>query len=80
LLPKALVATVTDQFGNPISGAVVSFSDGGAGGSFSANSITTKSTGAASVNYTTPGTPGSVTVTASVSGVSAAANFSVTVQ
>ncbi len=80
LLPKALVAKVTDQYGNLISGASVSFSDGGAGGSFSANPATTGKTGTASVSYTTPANPGSVTVNATLSGVSTPANFTVTAQ
>jgi hypothetical protein len=79
VLPKPLVAKVTDQYGNLIKGAVVTFSDGGAGGSFSANPITTLTPGTATVKYTTPAKAGSVTVSATVTGVSAAATFTVTV-
>src|SRR6476646_3404190 len=38
-LPAPLVARVTDQTGNPIAGAIVTFSDGGLGGTFSANPV-----------------------------------------
>jgi hypothetical protein len=79
LLPRALVAKVTDNFGNAISGASVSFSDGGAGGTFSANPVTTITAGTASVKYTTPATAGTVTVTATVTGISTTASFTVTV-
>jgi hypothetical protein len=80
LLPKALVAKVTDQYGNLISGASVSFSDGGAGGSFSANPATTGKTGTVSVNYTTPPAIGNVTISASVATVNTPATFTAVVQ
>jgi hypothetical protein len=79
-LAEALVAKVTDQYGNLIAGASVTFDDGGAGGSFSANPATTGTTGTASVNYTTPSNSGAVTVTATVAGVSVPATFLVTVR
>jgi len=79
-LPQALVVSVTDQFGNLIAGASVSFSDGGAGGSFSANPVITTKAGLASANYTTPPMPGNVTVSATVAGVSTPANFTLIVQ
>jgi adhesin/invasin len=79
-LPQALVAKVTDQYGNPVSGNSVTFSDGGAGGTFSANPVSTTSTGLASVSYTTSGNVGSVTVQAAATGVSATASFTVKVQ
>jgi hypothetical protein len=75
-----LVVSVTDQFGNLIAGASVSFSDGGAGGSFSANPVITTKAGLASANYTTPPMPGNVTVSATVAGVSTPANFTLIVQ
>jgi hypothetical protein len=79
-LPQALVAKVTDQYGNPVSGNSVTFSDGGAGGTFSANPVTTSSTGLASVSYTTSGNVGTVTIQAAATGVSATASFTITVQ
>ncbi len=78
-LPNALAVKVTDQYGNLITGVPVSFSDGGARGSFSANPVTTAKTGIASVIYTTPPATGPVMVSATVTGVSAAANFNITV-
>ena len=45
-LPQALTVLVTDQYGNPVSGNSVDFSDGGAGGTFSnSNPVTTGSDG-----------------------------------
>ena len=79
-LAQALVVKVKDQYGNAISGASVTFADGGAGGTFASNPVLTTSTGLASDNYITPPNAGTVTVQATVSGVSAAANFTVTVQ
>jgi acyl-coenzyme A thioesterase PaaI-like protein len=73
------VVKVTDQYGNVVPGVSVTFADGGAGGSFSANPVVTGSTGTASVNYTTPAKAGTVTVKATVSGVSTAASFTLTV-
>jgi len=78
-LPLALVAKVTDQYGNPVSGNSVTFSDGGAGGTFSANPVSTSSTGLASVTYTTSGNVGTVTVQAAATGVSTTASFTITV-
>jgi Bacterial Ig-like domain (group 1) len=79
LLAKALVVKVTDRYGNVVPGVSVAFADGGAGGSFSANPVVTGSTGTASVNYTTPAKAGTITIKATVSGVSTAASFTVTV-
>lgn len=79
-LSQPLVVKVTDQYGNTVPNAAVTFDDGGAGGSFSANPVSTASNGTASVNYTTPPATGTVTINATVSGVSGAAAFTVTVQ
>jgi protocatechuate 3,4-dioxygenase beta subunit len=76
-LAKSLVVRVADQYGNAIRGAVVQFSDNGAGGTFSATSVTTTSTGQAAVSYTTPSTSGTITIFASVSGVATPASFTV---
>ena len=79
LLAKPLVVKVTDQYGNVVPGVSVTFADGGAGGSFSANPAVTGSAGTASVNYTAPAKTGTITIRATVSGVSTAASFTVTV-
>jgi len=80
LLSKPLVVNVTDQYGNVVPGASVTYTDNGAGGSFYANPVVTNSSGNASVGYTTPLTPGTVSITASVTGVSNAAPFTENVQ
>jgi adhesin/invasin len=77
-LPQALTVQVTDQFGNKVSGAAVSYSDGRAGGNFSANPVDTDVTGTASVMYTAPATRGSVTIV--VSAGSASTSFTATIQ
>jgi hypothetical protein len=70
-LPTALsvLATVND---NPTAGVSVTFSDGGAGGSFGTPSSSTNSSGIASTTYTLPSSAKAVTVTASASGYSSA--------
>jgi hypothetical protein len=68
-LPAALVAQVVDPYGYGVPGVSVTFSDGGAGGAFSAASVITDSIGEASAVYTTPTNPGTVTITASTSGL-----------
>ena len=78
-LPQPLVVRVADQYGNVISGTSVSFTDGGAGGTFSSNPVVTGTAGTASVNYTTPAAAGTKTIEATVSGVSTAASFTVTI-
>jgi hypothetical protein len=77
LLAQPLVVEITDQYGNPVSGATVQFSDGGAGGSFAALTVVTDASGNASGVYTTPAIEGEITVQATVGGVSGAAVFSV---
>jgi protocatechuate 3,4-dioxygenase beta subunit len=67
---QSLVVTLADQYGNPVSGVSVSFSDNGAGGSFSANPVSSNSNGRATVNYTASTKAGNVSVTASATGVS----------
>jgi hypothetical protein len=76
-LPAALVVLVTDRFGNPFSGDNVTFSDGGAGGSFSGpNPLVTAANGTASQYYTLPPVGGeTVTITATAAGVSNPAVF-----
>ena len=79
-LAQPLVVKVTDQYGNAVSGISVTFNDGGAGGTFSPNPISTSSNAGASVNYTTSGKAGSVTIQARATGVSTQASFTLTVQ
>lgn len=80
-LPQALSVLVTDQYGNPISGDSVNFSDGGAGGAFSnANPVVTGANGTATQSYTLPPQPGIVTINATATGVSAPAVFTETAQ
>jgi hypothetical protein len=67
--PKELQVAVKDQYGNPVTGTSVNFSDGGAGGSFSPNPVASISSGLSRTHYTTPATPGTVTVTASSAGL-----------
>ena len=82
-----LVATVTDAGGNPVSGVPVTFTapSTGASGTFATNPVaatdteTTDATGAATSQvFTANATIGSYAVTASTSGVSTSASFSLT--
>lgn len=68
-LPKPLVATVYDSHGYGVQGVSVTFSDGGAGGSFSCTTCATAYNGQASTVYTTPANSGLINVTASVAGL-----------
>jgi Big-like domain-containing protein/PQQ enzyme-like repeat protein len=79
LLLQPLVVSVKDQYGNLVSGATVSFTDNGANGTLSSSSVITSANGQASVTYITPSQSGSVTITASISGLTPV-NFTVTVQ
>ncbi len=65
-LPKPLIVSVKDQYGNGVPNVGVSFTDNGAGGSFSTTTAVTNSVGSASVTYTLPPGPGTITITASV--------------
>lgn len=65
-LPKPLVVVVKDQYGNPVQGVTVTFSDGGAGGSFVNSTPTTNGVGQASATYTLPPTAGTYSITATV--------------
>jgi hypothetical protein len=64
-LPKALIVSVTDQYGNGISGLTVNFTDNGAGGTLSNSAPVTTASGQVSVTYTTSSQTGTVTITAS---------------
>jgi adhesin/invasin len=67
---KKLQVVLKDQYGNPVSGVSVSFSDGGAGGSLSPNPVATNPRGIAGTSYTAPLQAGTVAVTASAAGLS----------
>ena len=77
-LPQPLVVKVIDAHNNPVAGVVITFTDGGIGGSFSNTTATTDSTGLAQTNYTTPPTPGSYKLTVT-SGSLKPCRFQVTV-
>jgi Bacterial Ig-like domain (group 1) len=78
-LPQSLTVLVTDQNGNPLSGNSVTFSDNGAGGTFSNGStVVTGANGTASQSYTLPKGAANITINATAAGVSAPAVFSET--
>ncbi len=80
-LPGSLTVIVWDQYNNLVPNASVTFSDNGAGGSFTyANPVLTNSSGVATQIYTLPAVPGTYTISASVSGVTNPANFTETGQ
>jgi hypothetical protein len=66
-LASKLVVSVTDQYNNPISGVTVTFTDNGAGGTFSTKTPATNSQGQASVTYTTGSKAGTATISATTS-------------
>src|ERR1700677_2427049 len=78
-LAEPFVVKVMDSHGYGVSGVTVNFTDNGAGGAFSATSVTTSSGGAATTQYTTGPNAGKVTVTVSTTGVKSV-NLHVTVQ
>ena len=69
LLPAPLVVQLLDPYSLGVPGATVTFSDGGAGGTFSSASVVTDSLGKASTFYTTANTSGSVAIAASTTGL-----------
>jgi hypothetical protein len=76
-LPQALTVLVTDHYNNPVSGVSVTFSDGGAGGTFSnPNPGVTSASGTVSQFYTLPPVASEiVTITATAAGVATPAVF-----
>jgi hypothetical protein len=72
-LPQPLLVYLRDSYGNGIVGQQMSFTDNGAGGIFSANTITTGAAGVASVTYTLPKKAGYILITASSDGISTSA-------
>ena len=73
-----LIISLTDQYSNGVSGATISFTDNGAGGSFGTPNPVTNANGEAETSYTTGTNPGPVTITASDSST-VLVNFSETV-
>src|SRR5579862_3087436 len=64
-LPVALNVTAADSYQHlPISGVAVTFSDGGAGGTFNPTSAITNSSGIATTQYTLPTKAGAITISA----------------
>jgi hypothetical protein len=66
-LAKSLIISVGDQYNNGIAGLTVTFTDNGAGGTFSTTTPVTNNMGQATVTYTTPSHTGTVSITASYS-------------
>jgi len=80
-LPQALTVLVRDQYGNPFSGNSVTFSDNGAGGTFSnGNTVVTGANGIATEFYTLSPSAATVNITATGSGISSPAVFTESVQ
>ena len=80
-LSQPLSVVVADQYGNPVSGVAVNYTDNGAGGSFYyANPVTTNSSGTASQIYTLPPSPGTISIYATATGVATPAVFTETGQ
>lgn len=79
-LPAPIVAQAQDSYGNGVPGVVVTYSDSGAGGTFSNNPVTTDSKGLATVSYTTSTTAGTLNgkIVATAAGLTGM-TFSVTV-
>ncbi len=78
-LPLGFVVGVFDATNVGVPGVTVTFSDGGAGGTFSSGTVITNSAGKVVTNYTTPPTTGIFSVTASAPGL-APVTFKVTVK
>jgi hypothetical protein len=70
-----LVVRLTDQFGNPIAGAVVSWARTSGAGSLTGTTSTTNTDGRATMTYTFGGVVGNEGVTASISGLASRAVF-----
>lgn len=80
LFADPLVAKVTDEFGNPVEGAAVTFATPSAGASatLSASDVTTDANGLVSVTAMANALPGSYLATASVDGVAEPIEFELT--
>src|SRR5581483_1319283 len=72
MLPNPLTVLASNlNSGSPVSGVPVTFSDGGAGGTFTNSVENTGSDGLASTNYTLPSTAKTVTISATSAGYTA---------
>lgn len=71
-LPTPLKVKAKDAAGNGVPGVAVTFTDGGAGGSFSAATVVTDANGFASTRYTTGTKSGAINITASAPGLTSA--------
>jgi hypothetical protein len=71
-LDAPLVVKVKDSTGNGLSGVSVTFSDGGAGGTFNPPSATTGASGTASTSYMTGTKAGAVSISGTVTGLTPA--------
>jgi hypothetical protein len=67
-LPLSLVVLAVDVNSIPVPGTVVTFSDAGAGGTFSENPVTADASGKASTSYVTSGKVARIKITAAASG------------
>jgi hypothetical protein len=72
-LPSAIQVKARNAAGQGVAGATVTFTDGGAGGTFNPASGTTNSSGVISTSYTLPTKPKSITVTATSGTITAKA-------
>ena len=70
LLANPFVVEVRDENGNPLEGVTVTFAVSAGGGTLSAGAVTTDANGRAGSTLTLGGDPGTVTVEASVEGIS----------
>jgi plastocyanin len=77
-LGQAFVVKVTNDQGDPVSGATVDWTVSSGSGALSTSSSQTNSRGEASVNFMLSFLPGQSTVTASVNGVTQEASFTAT--
>ncbi len=68
-LTNPLIIVVKDSYGNPVPNVTVTYSDNGSGGTFSSATTVTNAKGQASASYTLPPTPGTVNISAGVSGL-----------
>lgn len=75
-LAASMVVKVTDQFGNPVSGATVDWTT--TGGLLTSAQTTTDATGQTSAGLTLPALPGAATVTATLDGTATATTFTET--
>jgi hypothetical protein len=67
LLSSKLIVSVTDQYGNGVSGVTVTYNDNGAGGTFSSTTNVTVASGQTSATYTTGSKAGTVTISTTTS-------------